>query len=106
MMKQRLKFFATYALYWLILFMVARLFFLLYQYKFSFDIRFSEWLLTFVYGVRLDISSVGYILGITGLILIFTFLFEGKVIHKLLKPFTLFIFAISSIIIVVDLELY
>jgi len=105
-MKQRLKFFATYALYWLILFMAARLFFLLYQYKFSFDISFSEWVLTFVYGIRLDISSVGYILAITGLILTFTFLFNGKIIHKILKPFTLFVFAISSIIIVVDLELY
>ncbi|MDY6800882.1 MAG: sulfatase-like hydrolase/transferase [Bacteroidota bacterium] len=86
--------------------MAARLFFLLYQYKFSFDISFSEWLLTFVYGIRLDISSVGYILAITGLILTATFLFSGKIIHKILKPFTLFVFAISSIIIVVDLELY
>src|SRR6056297_2023671 len=105
-MKKRFIFFASYAFYWLIFFLAARLFFLLYQYKFSFDISISQWLLTFVYGIRLDISSVGYILAITGLILIFTFFAEGKNIHKIIKPFTLIIFSICSIIIVVDLELY
>lgn len=105
-MKHRLKFFVTYALYWLIFFLAARLFFLFYQYQFSFDLYFNEWLLTFFYGIRLDISSVGYILGLTGLILIFTFFLDGKIIHKILKPFTLILFTVSSVIIVTDLELY
>ncbi len=105
-MKQRLIFFVTYAFYWLVLFLAARLFFLFYQYPFSFDLSFSEWLLTFIYGIRLDISSVGYIMAITGLMLSLTFLFRGKIIHKIFKPFTLIVFAICSILIVVDLELY
>src|SRR6056297_3086956 len=105
-MKQRLIFFATYAFYWLVLFLAARLFFLFYQYPFSFDLSFSEWLLTFIYGIRLDISSVGYIMAITGLMLSLTFLLKGKIIHKIFKPFTLIVFAICSILIVVDLELY
>lgn len=105
-MKQRLKFFFTYTLYWLIFFLAARLFFLFYQYQFSFDLSFKEWFLSFVYGIRLDISSVGYILGLTGLILISIFFLDGKKIHKILKPFTLIIFTICSLIIVADLELY
>lgn len=105
-MKQRLKFFITYALFWLILFIAARLFFLFYQYSFSFNISVSEWILTFVYGSRLDISTLGYILGVTGLILIVTFFLNGTIIHKILKPFTLIVWIICSVIIVVDLELY
>ncbi|MFO7829289.1 MAG: sulfatase-like hydrolase/transferase [Bacteroidales bacterium] len=105
-MKQRLKFFITYALFWLILFIAARLFFLLYQHSFSFDISIKEWLLTFIYGLRLDISTIGYILGLTGLILMVTFFLSGTIIHKILKPFILIVWIICSVIIVVDLELY
>jgi len=105
-MKQRLKLFGIYAFFWLIFFLFARLLFLLYEYPFSLNISLKEWLLTFVYGIRLDISTTGYILMVTGLIFTFTTFTSGKVIFKILKAFTIIIFSLCAIIIVVDLELY
>ena len=105
-MKQRLIFFLRYAIFWIILFIAGRLFFWLYEHNFSFNLGAKEWFLSFIYGIRLDISTTGYILGVTGLILVFTSFFDGKVIHKIIKPFTLLVWIICSMIIVADLELY
>ncbi|MBU8891773.1 MAG: sulfatase-like hydrolase/transferase [Bacteroidales bacterium] len=105
-MKQRLKLFGIYGLFWLVFFLFARLLFLLYEYPFSFEISIKEWLLTFIYGIRLDISTTGYILTVTGLIFTFTSFSNGKLIYKILKGFTIVILSICAIIIVADLELY
>jgi len=105
-MKQRLKLFGLYSLFWLIFFLFARLLFLLYEFPFSLQISIKEWILTFLYGIRLDISTTGYILMVTGLIFTFTTFASGKVIYKILKPFTILIFSLCAIIVVVDLELY
>lgn len=105
-MKQRLKLFGMYSLFWLVFFLFARLLFLLYEYPFSLHISLKEWFLTFVYGIRLDISTTGYILMLTGLIFTFTTFVSGKIMYKILKPFTILIFSLCAIIVVVDLELY
>ena len=105
-MKQRLAFFIRYAIFWMILFIAGRLFFWLYEYSFSFNLGAKEWFLSFIYGIRLDISTTGYIMAVTGLILVFTSIFDGKIIHKIIKPFTLIVWIICSMIIVADLELY
>ena len=103
-MKKRLVVFGWYALFWLSLFVFGRVLFLIYQY--TYDISIKEWLLTFVYGLRLDISTAGYILAITGLIFLFTVFSGGKIINRALKLFTIIIFSLCSILIVADLELY
>jgi len=105
-MKQRLKFFGGYALYWIGYFILARLLFLLYEYNYSFDLSFKEWLLTFTNGIRMDISTAGYILAIIGLILTATSFNSGKLINKIIQPFTIFLLILTSIIIISDLELY
>ncbi len=105
-MKQRLKLFGLYSLFWLIFFLFARLLFLVYEFPFSLQISLKEWILTFIYGIRLDISTTGYILMVTGLIFTFTTFVSGKVIYKILKPFTILIFSLCVMIVVVDLELY
>lgn len=105
-MKQRLRFFLIYAIFWIVYFLAARLFFLMYEYSFSLHLSFKEIILVFVNGLRMDISTTGYIMAVVGLILTFTSITHGKHIHRIIQPFTLFVLVVSSIIIVIDMELY
>lgn len=105
-MKQRLKFFWRYAIYWIGYFLLARLFFFLYEYQFSFKLGFKNWILTFIHGLRMDVSTTGYILALTGLVLVFTSFFNGKLINKIIQSFTIFVLIVTSVIIITDLELY
>ena len=105
-MKQRLNFFWKYAIYWIGYFLLARLFFFLYEYRFSFDLGFKEWVLAFLNGLRMDVSTTGYIMAVVGLILTFTTFINGKWINKIIQPFTVIVLIISSIIVITDLELY
>lgn len=105
-MKQRVKVFLLYTLYWLILFVVARLFFLLYSYSSSFSLPFKEWILIFINGLKLDISATGYIMAIVSIFFMLTTFFTGKVIHYLVSGLTLIFLIFSMVIVVSDLELY
>ncbi len=70
-MKKRLIAFGCYALFWIIYFFVARLFFILVQYHSSFQNSIGELLGTFWHGSKLDISTTGYYLLVPILLLLF-----------------------------------
>lgn len=105
-MKQRLKFFGSYSLFWIGYFLLARLLFMFYEYRESFHLNIKQWILSFVYGLHMDLSTVGYIMGVIGLILTLTTFFNGKLINKIIQPLTVIILIITSIIVISDLELY
>ena len=105
-MKQRLKLFGVYAIFWISYFVLARLLFLLYENSLSFELGFKEWILVFVHGLRMDLSTTGYILTVVGLLLTFTSFTAGKWINIIIQPFTIIILIITSSIIIADLELY
>lgn len=105
-MKQRLKVFGIYSLFWIGFFILARLLFLLYEYSLSFELGFKEWVLIFINGFRMDISTAGYIMAIVGLLFTFTSITDGTLLNKILKPFTVIFLILTSCIIVADLELY
>ena len=105
-MKQRLNFFGSYAIYGIGYFLFARLLFLLYEYSYSFNIPIKDWILSFTHGIRMDVSATGYILAVVGVLLVFTSFTNGRVINKIIKPFTIIVLTLTSIIVIVDLELY
>jgi len=105
-MKKRLRFFGLYALYWIIYFLVARLFFIVYQYSFTSALSFGEIVLSFIHGLRMDLSTTGYILALVGLILTITSFTNGKWVNHIIQPFTLIVLILTSLIIITDLELY
>ena len=105
-MKQRLRLFGAYTIFWLSFFILARLLFLLYENTLSFDLKFVEWILVFVNGFRMDLSTTGYILALVGLLLTFTSFANGIWINRFLKPLTFILITLCSCIIVADLELY
>jgi phosphoglycerol transferase MdoB-like AlkP superfamily enzyme len=105
-MKQRLKIFILYTVYWLIIFIVSRLLFLFYSFSLSFDLPIKEWLLILLNGLKLDISAAGYIMAIVSIFLMFTTWFSGKVLHWIFSSLTLIFLIFSMAIIVSDMELY
>ena len=68
-MKERLKFFLTAALSWIIFMIFIRFTFSIYQYSQTSLLNFGEIILAFIYGLYHDVSITGYILMLTGLIL-------------------------------------
>jgi phosphoglycerol transferase MdoB-like AlkP superfamily enzyme len=105
-MKQRLRFFFRYAIFWIAYFILARFFFLVYENSFSLQLSLKEIILVFVNGLRMDLSTTGYIMALVGLILTFTSITHGKWINRIIKPFTIFVLIVTSVIVVVDMELY
>jgi phosphoglycerol transferase MdoB-like AlkP superfamily enzyme len=105
-MKQRLKIFLLYTIYWLLIFIVSRLLFLFYSYSLSFDLPFKEWVLIIANGLKLDISATGYIMAIVSISLMFTSYLSGKVLHWIFSSLTLIFLIFSMVIVVSDMELY
>jgi hypothetical protein len=77
-MKKRLLALFAYALFWLVFFFSARLFFILTHAREAF--QFSPGLLaaTFTHGIRLDISAIGYIFLIPMLLMVPGVYFKGN----------------------------
>lgn len=105
-MKQRLSFFLRYYFFWFAYFIVARLIFLLYHFRQSFQMSPGEWLLTFLHGSRMDLSTAGYFTAIPGLLLALTVFFHLKNTNRIIAIYTYIMLFISSFIVVADAELY
>ena len=105
-MKQRLKVFGLYAIYWILFFIAARLIFLIYSFQMSFDINLKEWFLIFFNGLKLDISVTGYIMAIIAILFIFTSFSSFKVVKWILSGLTFLFLLFSLTIVVSDMELY
>ena len=84
-MKQRLKVFGFYSIFWISYFILARILFMFYECNLSFELSIKEWILVFIHGLHMDLSSTGYILTVTGLVLLFTSFTRGKWINYILK---------------------
>ena len=106
LMKKRLISIVVYAFFWLCIFFIARLYFILIQYNFSVHYSARELLATFLHGLKLDISTIGYYLLIPMLILIPGLYFNGNWYRRFMRWYTGFVIILSSIIIVADANLY
>ncbi|MGE0089971.1 MAG: LTA synthase family protein [Bacteroidales bacterium] len=105
-MKQRLKLFLLYALYWLLIFIVSRVLFMVYSFNLSFEITVKEWFLIIIHGIKLDISATGYIMAIISILFVVTSFFNGRVLRWILSTLTLVFLVFTMCIIVSDFELY
>jgi len=105
-MKKRIFSICCYALFWLAFFFMARSFFLLVQYRSTFQNGFLELSGTFLSGIRLDISTTGYYMIIPLLLIIPGIFFNGNWYRNFLRWYTYILIVFSSIIIVSDANLY
>lgn len=105
-MISRLKIVALGFFAWVLFFLAARAFFMLYQFEATAQLDFMDILLAFVHGIRMDMAMAGYFSLLPGLILGLLFFVSGKVIWKFWFPYQVILIAISAFIVVLDAELY
>ena len=105
-MKQRLKFFLYYTVFFMLYFAVARLIFIIYNYEFAKTADFSDILLSFLHGSRQDASVTAYFLAVPALLIVFTAYFDKRFLKNFITIYTILLLFIIAIIIVSDAELY
>lgn len=105
-MKKRLLSLSLYAIFWLVFFFFARLFFLVFQYKSSAGESFGGLAGTFSHGIMLDISTMGYYLLLPFILMLPALFFEGKWYPVIIRLYTYLLLVFSSLIVVADASLY
>jgi len=105
-MKRRLNALCYYAIFWLLFFLIARLFFISVQYRDVFQNSFGELLATFWHGAKLDISTIGYYLLVPVLATIPGVWFTGNWYKFFIKWYSYILIVFSSVIVVSDANLY
>jgi glucan phosphoethanolaminetransferase (alkaline phosphatase superfamily) len=103
---KRLIALGCYSLSWIVFFILARLFFIISQFREALHYDAGELAATFLHGIKLDISTAGYFMLIPVLIAIPGLYFSGKWYNSFLKYYTYLIVVLCVIIIVSDATLY
>lgn len=95
-----------YFLYWLLFFIIAKAIFLIYHSSQTQTLTASEIFKVFLYGLRMDVSFIGYICILPFLL----FLIKSSVIHfkieKITRIYTFVLIIFFSFLTIADLELY
>lgn len=105
-MKARLFFLIKYFGFWLLLFILAKIAFLLYEHTQSFALPLSDWFRILQHGFRLDLSATGYIILIPAIVLAATSPVSGKTAWYIISIYTFLILFVFLIITLVDFEIY
>ncbi len=105
-MRTRLNIFLSLILLWMTFFSVARILFLIYNYTHSSQLTLLEISKAMLYGLRMDMSTTGYMAALTGLVLTIGIWLPGRWISVTLHTITISFLVLFSLILTVDLELY
>ncbi|MEQ8424408.1 MAG: hypothetical protein RIA63_06840, partial [Cyclobacteriaceae bacterium] len=105
-MKERFKLFVLGFAAWVIFFVAARAFFMVYQFDATSGLTFGEILLAFAHGVRMDMAMAGYLCLIPGLLFSLLFFLSGRTLWKIWFPYQVVFIAVTSFIVILDAELY
>jgi phosphoglycerol transferase MdoB-like AlkP superfamily enzyme len=104
---KRFVIFFSYLLFWYLYFVVARIYFILFNLSEAGDASFWDLILTFVHGFRLDASMIGYVgFFAAPIFLISAFFKSHKVLKISLDIFTGILLAAFSLIVIGDAEVY
>jgi phosphoglycerol transferase MdoB-like AlkP superfamily enzyme len=105
-MRERLRLFGFFAIFWLCFQVVIRAAFLIYNHSLTAELTATEIAQVFLNGLKMDISMCGYFLMATGLILSASVFSPSRWVYITLNTMTIVLLLLSSIIAMVDLELY
>ena len=105
-MQKRLIALTGYALFWLLFFFAARIFFILTHHEEAFQYGFGILAATFLHGTKLDISATGYLFLIPVLAAMPGLYFNGNWYGTFVKWYTYLFIIVSSAIVVGDTVLY
>lgn len=105
-MRERLHILLRLAIFWMTAMIAARICFLIYNAELTAQLSWSDVAQSMLYGLRMDASMTGYILMISGVILIVSVFTKRKWIGHLLDGFSMLMLLALCIAVVADLELY
>lgn len=105
-MKKRLTALFFYALFWLLFFIAARMVFIITHIQEVSQFSPGEIAATFLHGLKLDISAIGYIFLLPVLLIIPGVYFNGSWFRVFMKWYTYVFIIISACIVVPDTLLY
>lgn len=105
-MRQRLRLLAYYASFWVGFQLVIRAIFLLYNAQLTKALTGSEIAKIFWNGLRMDFSIAGYFMMLTSLLLAVTVFVQERWLYVILHSISITLIILSSIITIVDIELY
>jgi phosphoglycerol transferase MdoB-like AlkP superfamily enzyme len=105
-MKNRIVVFFLFLIYWYLLFVVARILFLITYYTNTSQLSFSEIANTFVYGFKIDFAIASYIALLPSLVLLFTSFFTTNFTRFFYHTYTLILLFAITILISGDLFMY
>jgi len=105
-LKPYFYFYFRYIIFFLFIQMAFRIIFLIVYKDFDGDAGIQDWLMTLVYGMKLDVSITGYILLFPTLILIFYSLIISESFKKILAIYTLIMLIVLILAFFTNLVLY
>lgn len=105
-MKDRIIFFASFFIFWLIVHLSSKLLFLVYQLPELNAAGFSTVPGIFWYGLKLDLSATGYLMALPTLLLAFLSFTPGKYVKPVFDTYVIVMLSLMGFLLVVDMELY
>ncbi len=105
-MRQRLLLLLYLALFWLLFEIAIRAIFLVYNADMAGQLSSGEFLRVFLYGLKMDLSMIGYFIMASGLILTVSMLVKSKIPNFFLNGLHTFLIVACSLLVVIDMELY
>lgn len=105
-MKSKLLFLLKYYLFWIVFSLVAKVLFLIYQYKETATLTGHDYLMLFVKGIRMDLSFGGYILLLACIVMAIGVFLPFKGLKGIYSGLTIVLLALSALVVVGDLELF
>lgn len=105
-MKKKLLFLLRYYLFWLVLSVVAKFLFLVYQGGEAFSLSFIDYVQIFYRGLQIDLSFGGYMVMLASLLLALTPFLAEHIVRRVFSVLTALLLVICAIIITIDLELF
>lgn len=105
-MRDKLLFLLKYYLFWIVFSWVAKIIFLIYQYKETATLTGRDYVMLFVKGGRMDLSFGGYVVLLACIVMAIGVFLSVKTVKRIFSCLTLFLLALASLVVVGDLELF
>lgn len=105
-MKQRLFYLAQLALFFIVYFLISRFYFQISQFEQTLSLSLSDILLTYIHGIRLDLSFTGYLMLLFSIMMILSFFIKKNYFRVMINVIVIFFIGLLSLIVISDGELY
>lgn len=106
-MKSRLKFVSLYGIFWVLFFVLFRVYFFVQNSDQTALLPWSDYFLSFLYGLKLDVVMAAYFLALPILLIIgFSFGRKNILLKNILWYYTLVFSFVSGFIAISDMKLY